>query len=79
MHGITLQNIPDPLYDRLVEAAHSHHRSLAKEIMFALESYVRQSSQDKTIALEQIRAVRSRYSAMVTEADIVAWKESGRP
>ena len=48
MPGITLKNIPDSLYHRLVEAANSHHRSLTKEIVFALESYVQQSSQDKT-------------------------------
>ena len=55
MPGITLKNIPDSLYHRLVEAPNSHHRSLTKEIVFALESYVQQSSQDKTVVLEQIR------------------------
>lgn len=79
MHGITLKNIPDPLYSRLVEAAHSHHRSLTKEIVFALERYVQQPALDKTVLLEQIRAVRDRYSATVTEVDVDDWKESGRP
>jgi hypothetical protein len=79
MPGITLKNIPDPLYHRLVDAAHSHHRSLTKEIMFALESYVQQSTQDKTVVLEQIREVRSRYSPTITVEDIASWKESGRP
>lgn len=79
MPGITLKNIPDPLYHRLVDAAHSHHRSLTKEIVFALESYVQQSTQDKAVVLEQIRAVRSRYSPTITEEDIADWKESGRP
>jgi hypothetical protein len=69
----------DTVYHRLVEAANSHHRSLTKEIVFALASYVQQSSQDKTVVLEQIRAVRSRYSPTITEADIAGWKESGRP
>jgi hypothetical protein len=79
MPGITLKNIPDSLYHRLMEAAHSHHRSLTKEIVFALESYVQQPNQDKAVVLEQIRAVRSRYSPKITEADIANWKESGRP
>jgi len=79
MPGITLKNIPDPLYHRLVDAAHSHHRSLTKEIVFALESYVQQSTQDKTVVLEQIREVRSRYSPTITVEDIASWKESGRP
>ena len=79
MPGITLKNIPEPLYHRLVEAAHSHHRSLTKEIVFALERYVQHSSLDKSVVLEQIRTVRSRYSPTITEADISDWKESGRP
>ena len=79
MPGITLKNIPDSLYYRLVDAAHSHHRSLTKEIVFALESYVQQSTQDKTVVLEQIREVRSRYSPTITVEDIASWKESGRP
>ena len=79
MLGITLKNIPDSLYHRLVDAAHSHHRSLTKEIVFALESYVQQSTQDKTVVLEQIREVRSRYSPTITVEDIASWKESGRP
>ncbi len=79
MPGITLKNIPDSLYHRLVEVARSHHRSLTKEIVFALESYVQQPTQDKALVLEQIRTVRSRYSPTITEADIASWKESGRP
>lgn len=78
MSGITLKNIPDSLYHRLAEVAHSHHRSLTKEIVFALESYVQQSTQDKAVVLEQIRAVRSCYSLTITEEDITNWNESGR-
>lgn len=78
MPGITLKNIPAPLYNRLVETAHSHHRSLTKEIVFALERYVQQPNLDKTALLEQIRAVRDGYSATIREPDITEWKESGR-
>ena len=79
MPGITLKNIPDSLYHHLVEVAHNHHRSLTKEIVFALESYVQQPTQDKTVVLEQIKAVRNRYSPTITEPDIAGWKKSGRP
>ncbi|MGH8547458.1 MAG: FitA-like ribbon-helix-helix domain-containing protein [Methylococcales bacterium] len=37
MSGITIKNIPDDLYQRLVATARIHHRSLAKEIVAALE------------------------------------------
>ena len=79
MPGITLKNIPAPLYERLVESAHCHHRSLTKEIVHALERYVQLPNQDKTALLKQIRTVRDTYSPTLTEPDISEWKEIGRP
>ncbi|WP_408631160.1 FitA-like ribbon-helix-helix domain-containing protein [Methylocaldum marinum] len=55
MPGITLKNIPDTLYQRLVDIARQHHRSLTKEILFALERHVQQPSHDKTELLQRIR------------------------
>lgn len=79
MPGITLKNIPDPLYQRLVDIARRHHRSLTKEILFALERHVQQPTQDKTELLERIRAVRDRYQPTINESDVEGWKEAGRP
>ncbi len=79
MPGITLKNIPDSLYQRLVETARHHHRSLTKEILFALEQHVQQPSQDKTELLQRIRAVRDRYPPNISESDVDSWKEVGRP
>ncbi|HUL11248.1 MAG TPA: hypothetical protein VLU73_03645 [Methylococcaceae bacterium] len=79
MPGITLKNIPEPLYNRLVEMARSHHRSLTKKIVVALERYVQRPTQDKTELLARIRAVRDRYPPTVSAVDIEGWKESGRP
>jgi hypothetical protein len=80
MPGITLKNIPDPLYHQLIAVAKNHRRSLTKEIVFALECYVQQSNPDKAAIVEQIRLVRNRYSdANVSQSDISGWKESGRP
>ena len=80
MPGITLKNIPPPLYHRLLEAAQNHHRSLTKEIVFALECYVQQVHPDKAAILNEIREVRNRYSVKtISQADIADWKESGRP
>lgn len=79
MPGITIKNIPDDLYQRLVETARSHHRSLAKEIIVALECHVGQSTEDKQALLERIRAVRDRYQPTMSDADIKGWKNAGRP
>jgi hypothetical protein len=79
MPGITLKNIPDALYQRLVEIARQHHRSLTKEILFALERHVQQPFHDKTELLQRIRAVRDRYPPNISETDVDRWKEAGRP
>jgi len=79
MPGITIKNIPDELYRRLVETARTHHRSLAKEIVVALERHVGKTIQDKQALLERIRAERERYHPTISDADIENWKNAGRP
>lgn len=79
MPGITLKNIPDPLYQRLVDIARCHHRSLTKEILFALERHVQQPAQDKTELLQRIRALRDRYPPTISDTDVEGWKNTGRP
>jgi len=79
MPGITLKNIPDSLYQRLVDTARHHHRSLTKEILFALEQHVQQPSHDKTELLQRIRSVRDRYPPTISETDVDGWKGADRP
>lgn len=79
MPGITIKNIPDELYQRLVETARTHHRSLTKEIVVALERHVGKPAQHKEALLERIRAVRERYQPTIADADIDGWKHAGRP
>lgn len=79
MPGLTIKNIPDELYRRLVETARTHHRSLAKEIVVALEHHVGRPAQDKEALLERIRAVRERYRPTISDGDIEGWKDAGRP
>jgi len=78
MPGITIKNIPDDLYQRLVETARTQHRSLAKEIVVALERHVGKPTQDKRALLERIRTVRERYQPTISDADIESWKNLGR-
>ena len=37
MPALTIKNIPDPLYNRLKQAAKAHHRSLNSELIHSLE------------------------------------------
>ena len=79
MPGITLKNIPDTLYQRLVDVARHHHRSLTKEILFALEQHVQQPPNNKTELLQRIREVRDRYPPNISDTDVDNWKGGGRP
>ena len=79
MPGITLKNIPDPLYQWLVDVARRHHRSLTKEIIFARQCDVEQPTRDRMELLERIRAVRDRYAPIISDADVESWKNAGRP
>lgn len=79
MPGITLKNIPAALYRRLVDIARCHHRSLTKEILFALERHVQQPPQDKTELLQRIRALRDRYAPTISDTDVDGWKNANRP
>jgi plasmid stability protein len=79
MPGITLKNIPDALYQRLVDVARRHHRSLTKEILFALEQHVQQPSHNKAELLQRIREVRDRYPPNISGTDVDNWKGEGRP
>lgn len=79
MPGISIKNIPDDLYRRLAETARTHHRSLAKEIVVALERHVGNPTQDKQALLERSRRVRERYQSTISDADIEGWKNAGRP
>lgn len=78
MPSITLKNIPEPLYRQLTDIARSHHRSLSKELVVALEAYVREPRAEKNMTLERIRSLRDRYPPTITDSDIANWKESGR-
>ncbi len=79
MPGITIKNIPNELYQRLAETARTHHRSIAKEIVVALERHVGKPTQDKQALLERIRAVRERYQPTISDTDVEGWKNAGRP
>ncbi|MHB8421645.1 MAG: FitA-like ribbon-helix-helix domain-containing protein [Leptospirales bacterium] len=79
MPSITLKNIPEPLYRRLLEIARNHHRSLSKELLVAIENYSRLPDHSKEGQLERIRLVRNQYRHSITDKDIADWKDAHRP
>ncbi|MGH8581271.1 MAG: hypothetical protein ACREWG_00465 [Gammaproteobacteria bacterium] len=57
----------------------AQRRSLAKEIVVALERHVGKPTRDKQALLERIRTVRERYQPTISDADIERWKDLRQP
>ena len=80
MPTITLKNIPDPLYEKIKEAARTHHRSLNGEILYCVERTLEAHKIDVTEHLEVARQLRAKTSGhMLTDKQINDAKHAGRP
>lgn len=58
MPSITLKNIPDPLYEKIKEAAQIHRRSLNNEILYCVERTLTTHKIDIEEHLELARQAR---------------------
>lgn len=75
---LTLNSLPDDLYERLKSAARTNQRSLNSEIIARLEAQVlpRRSAADQ---IESIRAARGRLNTASFDHDLIdAAKREGR-
>lgn len=80
MPTITLKNIPEPLYERLKQAAETHRRSLNSEVLVVLESVLAPGRYDVSELLEAARTVREKTAHYhLTDQELDAAKRSGRP
>ena len=80
MPAITLKNIPEPLYERLKQAAETHRRSLNSEILVCLESVLTPRLHDVEGLLEEARAVREKTAHYrLTDEELDTARRSGRP
>lgn len=60
--SITLKNIPDPIYQRIKQAAKRHHRSMNNEIIACLEQALAPRPVDIEARLGQAQRLRERYA-----------------
>ncbi len=60
MPTMTLKNIPEPLYERLKQAAAMHRRSLNSEILYCLEESLAPRKRDISDLIEKAREVREK-------------------
>ena len=79
MPNLTLKNIPEPLYQRLREAAQQHHRSLNSELIACLEQTLLSSRIDVQTHIDAARALRGQVRAnKVSRREIQEFKTQGR-
>jgi antitoxin FitA len=78
--NITIKNIPDPLYQRLKEAAEIHHRSINSEVIACLERVLfplRMSAEERLERAHVLRQDITQYGFKADEIDDAI--EQGRP
>ncbi len=68
MKTMTIRNIPDPVYNTLVEAARHEHRSLQEQVRYVLANEAQLQSRS---VCEQAAEYRTRISGRPTECSVV--------
>ncbi|MCA9956762.1 MAG: Arc family DNA-binding protein [Anaerolineales bacterium] len=79
MATMTIKNIPDELYEELKQRAAANRRSVNNEVIVLIERAVQYQVQDPKEVLERVRVLREKLDLYVTEDEIAAAKNEGRP
>lgn len=79
MATMTIKNIPDELYEELKQRAAANRRSVNNEVIVLIERAVQYQVQDPNEVLERVRVLREKLDIYVTEDEITAAKNEGRP
>lgn len=80
MPALTIQNIPDSLYEQLKAAAEMHRRSINSEVLVCLDKALMANITNTDDGLQRIERRRSGIkSNNISIADIDQAIENGRP
>jgi plasmid stability protein len=79
MATITIKNIPDELYEKLKIVAATNRRSINSEVIVIIERAVAQQTPEPAEMLHRVRRLRETLNLYVTEEEITAAKNEGRP
>ncbi|MFC1499195.1 Arc family DNA-binding protein [Verrucomicrobiota bacterium] len=78
MNTITLKNVPAGIHKTLKSRAKAHGRSLNKEIIVSLEATLHGVRVNTAEVVNHARAVRETAGVYLTQADLTAFKNTGR-
>lgn len=79
MSTVTLKDVPERLHRRLKARARENRRSLNSEIISRLEEAASVQKLDPDALLARAGAMRSRVAGRLTDKDLAASRQSGRP
>jgi plasmid stability protein len=80
MPTMTLKNIPEPLYERLKQAAALHRRSLNSEILYCLEEALEPRKRNASELVEKARMVREKTAHYrLDDEELDRARRAGRP
>lgn len=79
MPALTIKGIPDELLERLRRSAEANRRSLNAEVIHRLDRAVADAVGDPETFLARVRESRARMNIWVTDEDVLAARDEGRP
>ncbi len=77
MPTLTVRNIPEPVYQRLLERADRHHRSMSNEIVTLLEQALLPQPVDVDALIAEAEAVHALFTDPLPDV-IAEGKRTGR-
>ena len=80
MESITIENVPDELYERIQQAALSNRRTMNKQIILCLERNFGMHTDDVQMILERTQQLRAKTAHYyLTDEALLRAKNEGRP
>ncbi len=79
MATLTVKNMPNDLYEKLKAAAATNRRSINSEVITIIERAVEHQTENPYEVLARVRQLREKLDIYVTEEEINAAKNEGRP
>lgn len=79
MATVTIKNIPDELYEQLKIMAKANRRSINNEVIVIIEQAIEHQTPNPNEVLNRVKQLREKLDIYVTEEEITAAKNEGRP
>lgn len=79
MATLTVKNVPDDLYEKLKVTAAANRRSINSEVITIIERAIEHQTENPYEVQARVRQLREKLDIYVTEEEINAAKNEGRP